>query len=93
MVYEADYRNLIGWYAKTSWIKDRAKRTDNIRDHDFTLSGGVSVLFWSWDRKSTVGLLGVANALRLRLGPRVNLVDFDDFFDGTTFEIQLSFRQ
>ncbi|HSJ09722.1 MAG TPA: hypothetical protein VK928_07390, partial [Longimicrobiales bacterium] len=58
-----------------------------------SISLGPTLLLGSSDRRNTYFPAMVANAVRLRAGPRFYANDWNDLVRRTAFEFTLSFRQ
>lgn len=92
-LYDNEYRDYFGWFARIGWIPDREGATGLEDVADFTLSAGLSVLIWSWDDPWGKSQLFPVNILRLRIGPRLDLDGWDTVFQNSDWEIQLSFNR
>lgn len=93
VVWDADYREHVGWYGRLGYVPRRAEITGDVDDADVTVSGGLSLLIWSSDRRSTAAFAKLVHVVRIRTGPRVDVVGWDRIFDRTDWEFLISFRQ
>ena len=92
-LYDNEYRDFIGWYTRLGYTPSRAKATGEEEDADTTLSGGLSLLIWSWDDPWGPGQLFPVNALRLRAGPRLDLKSWGRIFERADWEFQVSLNR
>ena len=92
-LYDNEYRDYFGWYARLGYIPRRAEATQRPDDADVTISGGLSLLLWSWDDPWLASELFPVNILRLRVGPRLDLKTADELFRHADWEIQLSINR
>ena len=94
VLYDSQYGGHAGWYAKAGYVKHRDKLFDDGVGNpgDFTVSGGLSALLWSWDRRRLDGLPGGPHSFRLRVGPRLGLKGWTDMLDGMGLEVVVSLR-
>jgi hypothetical protein len=92
-LYDRHYKSAISWYARLSYLKDRAliQRIAGARDLDF--GGGLSLmpLFPFVDNLQRFGLAGLAQKLRVRLGVQIDVRDWVP--DATTLQWQFLFYQ
>ena len=94
VLYDSHYRELLGWYAKIGYVKNREDLFPDGTDGpgDFTVSAGVTLLPWSWSQRRTAGVPLLPHSVRLRVGPRVGLKGWDDMLDGIGLEVIASLR-
>ncbi|MGH7700009.1 MAG: hypothetical protein ACREMJ_05770, partial [Gemmatimonadales bacterium] len=90
LVWEHHRNAPLSWYNRVAWVPRRAEVLRDGEAADWILGAGVSVLP-SIQRKS--GALDPFNALRMRVGLRVDLKEWDDALRRVGWEVQLSFRQ
>lgn len=92
LTYDNSYRDLLTWFMRATWTHDPRGRLD-IDARAFSLSLGPSILLWSSDRRNTFTPTKVANAIRIRVGPRFYPKQWDDLVHRTALEVSVSFRQ
>jgi hypothetical protein len=92
ITYDNSYRDYITYFFKATWTYQASERLD-IDASALSISLGPSLLLWSSDRRNTYFPAKVANAVRLRAGPRFYANDWNDLVRRTAFEFSLSFRQ
>jgi hypothetical protein len=89
LTYDWSYSRIIGWYTAGQYTSSEWDHRDQRFDDSFALSGGASLLIKTADDRSWWKPL---RALRLRVGPRFKVGQFDDLLEDVGVDIQVVFR-
>lgn len=90
VLLEAHRNAAVSWYVAGNWVPRRAEVIRDPEAGEFSFSGGLSLLpFLSEEGKN----LGPINAVRIRVGPRIDPFNGEDLLGGVRWEFHLAVRQ